>query len=179
MHFFPDTSDISVMEIGAGSGGNLDYFLKLGVPRENIFANELLPDRAEMLSRWLPSSQIHCGNVLDLSYHEKFDIVFQSVVMSSILENDFRRKVAKKMWDMLKPGGVILWYDFIYNNPSNPDVQKVPWKEVLSLFPEAKVVMKKKVTLAPPLGRRVGRFYNFLNFPFLRTHYVGVLQKSP
>ena len=80
-------------------------------------------------------------------------------------------------------GGGVLWYDFIYNNPSNPDVRGVPVKLVRELFPAGKMIVRR-VTLAPPISRRVTRihpsFYTIFNFfPFLRTHVLCWIQKPP
>ncbi|HVO75576.1 MAG TPA: hypothetical protein VMT35_16215, partial [Ignavibacteriaceae bacterium] len=77
---------------------------------------------------------------------------------------------------LIKPGGGILWYDFIFNNPQNSDVMGMPFKRVRELFPEGEIT-KWKLTLAPPLGRMVTRispsFYSLFNlFPFLRSHIL-------
>ena len=52
----------------------------------------------------------------------------------------------------MKPDGIILWYDFIYNNPSNPDVKRVSKKEIINLFSGVDNIQFYKVTLAPPIG---------------------------
>lgn len=80
---------------------------------------------------------------------------------------------------MAKENGLILWYDFKYNNPSNKDVKGVNKREIKELFPDAKKIIFHNVTLAPPIGRRVGKFYNLVNllFPFLRTHIIAEIYK--
>ena len=50
-------------------------------------------------------------------------------------------------------------------------------REVRSLFSHGSEVMMRKVTLAPPVGRRIGRLYNVFNLPFLRSHILAVFQK--
>ena len=52
----------------------------------------------------------------------------------------------------------MLWYDFTYDNPSNPDVRGVPLRRVKQLFPAGRIKWKR-VTLAPPLARRVVRIH--------------------
>ena len=82
------------------------------------------------------------------------------------------------MFDMTRNSGIILWYDFRYDNPHNADVRGISKKEVKCLFPDAKKIFFFDVTLAPPLGRRVGRLYGILNsLWFLRTHVVAVVYK--
>lgn len=170
---------LRLLEIGAGSGSNLLFFNKAGIPWKNIVANELLDDRVEQLRENCPEALVMPGDALELPFESEFDVVFQSTVFTSILSDAFRKQLAEKMWSMLKKDGIILWYDFIYNNPSNPDVRKVTREEIVQLFPGAASAEWHPVTLAPPIGRRVGRAYGFINalFPFLRSHLIAVLKK--
>ena len=110
-----------------------------------------------------------------------YDIIFQSTVFTSILDDELKIKIAENMWEWLKPGGFILWYDFIYNNPKNPDVKGIKIDEIRSLFPHGKVEYKK-VTLAPPINRFVTQidplFYNVFNIlTFIRTHVLCHIEK--
>jgi SAM-dependent methyltransferase len=177
--FGKDLSQLKIMEIGAGGGNNLLFFKRFGFSWENIYANELLEERFEILQQQLPNAVCVQGNALELEYVEQFDIVFQSTVFTSILDNDFREKMARKLYDMTKPGGIILSYDFTYNNPTNKDVLKLTKKEIRKLFPENDGIVFKQVSLAPPIARNVGHYYNLINslFPFLRTHLIAVIKK--
>lgn len=178
-----DLSDTRILEVGCGSGGNLFNFLQLGAKPENLFANELLPDRAKLARHTLPKSiKVLEGDATSLRLSEgTFDIVFQSTVFSSILDNTLQETLAKKMWNWVRPGGGILWYDFTFNNPSNPDVRGVPIKRVQELFPDGLFDIRR-VTLAPPVARRAVKIhpnlYSLLNiFPFLRTHVFCYIKK--
>ena len=177
---FSEISRLKIIEIGAGNGHNLIFFHRLGIPWKNIWANELLEDRGEELIHNLhPGSHICIGNALDLDFRQQFDIVLQSTVFTSILDNDFKRQLAKKTFEMIKSGGIVLWYDFKYNNPHNKDVKGISKKEIKQLFPNAKNIEFYNVTLAPPIGRKLGKLYNLINFlfPFLRTHLIAVVKK--
>ena len=70
------------------------------------------------------------------------------------------------MFDIATDDDKVLWYDFKYNTPNNKDVKGVGKAEIKMLFPEAKKIIFHNVTLAPPIGRRVGKFYNIINFLF-------------
>ena len=176
-------SEKTVLEVGCGNGINLMDFIKLGFLPENLTGNELLEERVAT-ARHILSDKVNIisGDALEIRGMEnKFDIVYQSTVFTSILDNEFQVKLANAMWKMVKPGGGVLWYDFIYNNPNNPDVQGVSLKRVKELFPDA-VITYKKVTLAPPISRRVTRIhpslYTVFNFsPFLRTHVLCWISK--
>ena len=54
------------------------------------------------------------------------DIVLASTVFSSLLDDAFQQRLAAAMWQWLRPGGGVLWYDFTVDNPRNPDVRGVP-----------------------------------------------------
>jgi len=109
-------------------------------------------------------------------------MVIQSTVFTSILEAGMKQQIASEMLRVLKPEGFILWYDFLVNNPRNPDVRGVPRMEIQSLFPGCDVRLKR-ITLAPPLTRRVAPYswlvcYLLSKVPFLCTHYLGVIRKG-
>ena len=112
---------------------------------------------------------------------ESQDIAYQSVVFSSLLDDGFQQRLAERMWQWLRPGGAVLWYDFIYDNPTNPDVRGVPLRRVRELFPGA-IITARRVTLAPPIARRVAAvhpaLYTMFNaMPLLRTHVLAWIAK--
>jgi SAM-dependent methyltransferase len=173
-----------LLEIGCGSGTNLLQFLKLGFAPKNMVANELLEERAKMARLNLPRAiEVLEGDALSTDFGcESFDVVVQSTVFTSLLDQDFQKSLAQHLWNIVKPGGGVLWYDFIYDNPKNPDVRGVPICRIRELFPEG-TIRTWHVTLAPPISRIVTkvhpRLYDLFNlFPFLRTHVLCWIQKS-
>jgi SAM-dependent methyltransferase len=177
---FSSTDSIKLLEIGAGTGGNLFLFKRIGLKWENIYANELLPDRFEVLKDTFPKINTLEGDACDIENNTEnsFDIVFQSTVFTSILTLDFKIKLANKMWSFLKPHGIILWYDFAFDNPKNKDVKGIKKKEIVKLFSQSNRIVFHKTTLAPPIGRKVKNLYPFFNIcPFLRTHLVAEIEK--
>ncbi|MDF5730800.1 MAG: class I SAM-dependent methyltransferase [Rhizonema sp. PD38] len=173
-----------VLEIGCGFGDNLLQFLSLGFQPENLVGNELLEESASNARRLLPAGvQILVGDASMLKLEEKFfDIVFQSTVFTSILDESFQQKLADRMWSMVKPGGGVLWYDFTYNNPKNPDVRGIPIRQIQKLFPEAKI-NTWKLTLAPPISIKTTKIHPslyscFNRMTFLRTHVLAWVQKK-
>jgi len=180
----PPLGDRSLLEIGCGSGLNLLHLIRLGFRPENLAANELLEDRLKEADLNLPSSVKRLpGDATMLQIPDgSYDIVYQSTVFSSILDGDFQYKLADTMWGWVKPGGGILWYDFIYNNPGNDDVQGVSADRIKSLFPEG-TISKLPTTLAPPISRLVCRvhpsLYTIFNLiPILRTHILCFIKKN-
>ena len=176
-------SDRRVLEVGCGVGGNLLQLIKLGFSPENLVGNELLEERAFKARSRLPATtQIIYGDACKLDLPTgSFDVVLQATVFSSILDDVFQNILADRMWALTKPGGGILWYDFICNNPRNQDVKGVPVKRIKEFFPNGNLVVRK-ITLAPPISRLVTKIhpclYTLLNlFPFLRTHLLCWIQK--
>jgi hypothetical protein len=159
-------------------------FLQLGFEPHNLSGVELLEDAAQTARRRLPPNlPIHCGDASSVPFDEcSFDVVFQSMVFSSLLDNRFQQKLADRMWSLVRPGGGVLWYDFVYDNPRNPDVRGVPVSRVRALFPEGDMRISR-VTLAPPISRTVTKvapwLYSLFNtLPFLRTHRLCWIQKA-
>jgi SAM-dependent methyltransferase len=182
--FYPTSANqLRLLEIGCGIGMNLNQFIKLGFNPEFLIGNELLQERVLTAKKNLPAStKIFEGNALELDFtSQTFDIIFQSLVFSSILNGQFQIELARKMWDWTKVGGGILWYDFTYNNPQNKDVRGVKFKRVKELFPKGDI-KKWKITIAPPLSYIITKIhpslYNVFNLiPFLRTHILCWIKK--
>lgn len=178
-----DLSDLRLVDVGCGYGGHLLDFLRVGFAPENLTGIELLAERAAGARKRLPLAlSLHQGDASSAPVGDASqDIVFQSVVFSSLLDDAFQQALANKMWAWLRPGGWILWYDFVYGNPRNPDVRGVPVSRVRALFPDGRV-RSRRVTLAPPISRRVCRIHPalygaFNAWPWLRSHVFVWIQK--
>ena len=178
---FEDLRSLKVLEVGAGNGNNLLLFRRLGVPWENLYASELLVQPATEAAYNLPGGTVLPGDALELPHAHEFDVVVQSTVFTSILDNGFKQRFATKLLELAKEDGIVLWYDFKYDNPRNPDVKGIGKDEIRRLFAGAGTIEFASVTLAPPLGRRVGRAYGLVNglVPFLRSHLVAVIESAP
>jgi len=102
-----DFSDLTLIEVGCGSGGNLLDFIRFGFLPRNLCGIELLPERAIAARHSLPTATIiHVGdaNTVDIAPNSQ-KVVFQSVVFSSLLDDGFQRDLANCMWNWVKPGG--------------------------------------------------------------------------
>jgi SAM-dependent methyltransferase len=181
---YPDgLKDVRLLEVGCGHGKNLQFFLDQGCAPENVVGCDLLEARVEHTRRSLPGEcRILAGDACALELPEAdFDVALAATVFSSILDAKVRGALAEKMWSLVKPGGGILWYDFVYNNPANPDVRGVPLEKVRALFPAPPTTVRR-LTLAPPIGRRVARIHPSLYaafnlVPLLRTHLLCWIKK--
>jgi len=177
-------SDLRLVELGCGTGGNLLDFLRIGLSPENLVGVDLIESRVEAARRLLPGEvSLHCGDAAALAAEDgSFDVVYQSMMFSSILDDGLLVSVAQRMWRLAKPGGGVLWYDFTTGNPRNPDVRGLPVRRIRELFPASGTPRIRRVTLAPPLARAAARIspvlYPLLNsLPLLRTHVLCWLPK--
>ena len=179
-----DFAALRMLEVGSGSGANLLDFVRMGFAPEHLTGIELLPERHEAASHGLPQAvTLLSGDAMVVPIAQaSMDIVFQSTVFSSLLNDAFQQRLADAMWRAVKPGGAVLWYDFTVNNPRNPDVRGVPLRRVRALFPQGRFDARR-VTLAPPLARALCRLhpalYGVLNsLPLLRTHLLAWVAKA-
>ncbi len=176
-------ADLDVLEVGCGGGDNLLELIRLGCDPARLFGNELLPERAAAARLRLPASvALHEGDTLQMPLPAaSFDLVLQYTVFSSILDDAFQAQLAARLWQWLRPGGAVIWYDFTVDNPRNPDVRGVPLARVRALFPQARIDARR-ITLAPPIARRVAGLHPgacalFNTLPLLRSHRLAWIAK--
>ena len=176
-------NDQRTLEIGCGEGRVLEKLIALGASPRLMSGIDLLEERIEAARRRWPEADLRVADARSLPYpDESFDVVVAFTVFSSILDLEIARHVAREMCRVLKPGGVVVHYDFQYNNPWNPNVRGVKRAEVEGYFDgfrggwkrqqhkaesrKQKAEIKpeidgfyggwKRLTLFPPLARRLG-----------------------
>jgi len=171
-----------ILEVGCGTGGWFGTFENFGAQRTNIAGVDLDKTRAEVCTRRFPEADIRHADASRLPWADGgFDIVFQSTVFTSILDDGLKRAVASEMLRVLSPCGAAIWYDFSYNNPLNPSVRGIGQAEIRHLFLGCEVWLSR-VTLAPPIARRLVPFswttaFLLEGLKLLNTHYIGVIRK--
>jgi phospholipid N-methyltransferase len=169
----------TLLEVGAGSGANVPHFLDFGFRPDGITLNELRPDRAAEARRAFPEVRmVECDAAL--MDGGPYDVVVASTLFTSILASAHRQRIAETLWRLTAPGGGVLLYDFAWNSPTNPNVRKLTAAEIRTLFPAAAAHAIRRVTLAPPLARRLPGACRRLLYcvPALRTHVVAWLEKG-
>jgi SAM-dependent methyltransferase len=173
----------AIADVGCGAGSWLLEFAQWGADPAQMAGMDLDQGRVSRACRRLPSADLRSGDAQHLPWPDcSFDVVSQFTLFTSILSLPMKSRIASEMTRVLKPGGVVLWYDFRFNNPGNPNVRGIEAAEIRSLFPGCGVTLEK-ATLAPPLARRIVPIswtaaLLLEKAPFLRTHYFGVIRKS-
>jgi SAM-dependent methyltransferase len=153
--FFP-MDDQPVLEIGCGAGGVLHEYLTFGGSPKSLFGVDLIQERVWEAHSLLPQLQLAVADGQDLPFtSQSFNLVLQYTAFSSVLDASVKTRIAQDMLRVLRPGGMIVWYDF-WLNPTNPQAQGISAGEIRRLFPGCSVRLKR-VTLAPPIARRLVR----------------------
>ena len=176
----PALAERRILDVGCGYGHFLGLLARLGAPPSSLHGVDLLAERIEEARSRHPQIDFRVGNAERLPYPDgAFDLVLLFSVFTSILDPRMRAAVAAEVTRVLEPGGAILWYDFRFDNPRNPNVRGIGRREVARIFP-GRAGRLRSVTLLPPLARRLGRLTPALYpalaaVPPLRSHYLGLL----
>ena len=182
-HGITNFRDTRILEVGCGAGDWLRDFVSYGADPSYLHGIDLIEERLETARYLSPNISFKKCNAEQIPYPDKhFDIVFQAVVFTSILDSETKKKIADEMLRVLKDDGLIIWFDFRYNNPRNPDVKGIKKDEVLSLFNGCTLDFKS-IVLAPPITRLLEKYSTLACYlpeklPFLRTHYLTVIKKG-
>lgn len=151
---FTDLNNVQVLEVGCGRGGILLEYLCYGVRPTRMHGVDVIFNRVINAHHLLPHLPLTCADGQQLPYiANSFDLVLQYTVFSSILDMHKKIELAKEMLRVLKPGGMILWYDF-WINPMNKQTRGIPPAEIRRLFPGCRLRLKR-ITLAPPITRKL------------------------
>lgn len=151
-------SALRLVDMGCGTGGPLQHWIGLGLAPEHCTGVDLLPERLAPAQTRLPVAVgLVAADAGRLPFADaSFDIVSQFTMMSSVLDDAIRERAAAEMLRILKPGGMIVWYDF-WLNPNNRRTRGIGRREIRRLFPGCSYDVQR-VTLAPPIARRLAPF---------------------
>jgi SAM-dependent methyltransferase len=172
----------TILEVGCGNGYWLRKFVEWGANPAALYGIDLLEARiAEAAQLTAPGVNLFTGSARDLNFADAtFDLVCQFMMFSSILDTGLRRRIAAEMMRVLKPDGMILWYDLRLNNPRNRDVSGLRRAELRSMFPDCRIELTR-TTFLPPVARRlpwIGAYYLASAFKLLNTHYIGTITRN-
>ncbi len=172
--------DKHILEMGCGKGDILQELLAFGAAPSRLFGTDLILNRAQTAVQQLPHLPLSAADGRSLPYPAAaFDLVLQYTVFSSILDENIWHQLAQEMLRVLKPGGLIIWYDF-WLNPTNKQTRGIRPPAIRNLFPDCTFTFQR-ITLAPPLARRLIPL-SWLTatllekLRFLNTHYLVAIR---
>ena len=180
-HRLTELSTYRILDVGCGDGGFLRRLVSWGADPTKLAGVDLLEDRAAAARRIEPCLDVRQADASDLPFEDaSFDLAFQLTVFTSILDDGMRRAVAREMARVLRPGGVVVSYDFRVAR-DRQNTRPLRAAELIALFPGF-TVDARRVTLIPPLARALaGRSWILCELletvPLLRTHELVLLGK--
>jgi SAM-dependent methyltransferase len=179
-HGMRSLRDRTVLEVGCGGGGVLREFLAFGTDVSRLHGIDLLEQRLRQASLANPNLLLACADGQSPPYPDKsFDLILQFTAFTSVLAPEVKVAMAREMLRVLKPDGIILWYDF-WLNPTNAQTRGIRPREIKALFPNCHFKFRR-ITLAPPIARRLAELAwgACLLLEWLRlfnTHYLVVIR---
>jgi ubiquinone/menaquinone biosynthesis C-methylase UbiE len=182
-HGFFKLNRKNALEIGCGTGSILLELQTLGFPAKSVFGIDILSDRLSESKKILPLNPLLNADGQNLPFKScRFDLVLQFTAFSSILDDKVKITMASEMLRVLKPDGLILWYDF-WLNPINKQTKGIRRDEIHTLFPSCSFEFHK-ITLAPPIARMMVpvslTFCAFLeSLKVFNSHYLVGIKNKP
>jgi SAM-dependent methyltransferase len=180
-HGLTSLGEYRILDVGCGGGGFLRRLVSWGADPKHLAGVDLLADRVEAARRVEPCLDVRQADASDLPFEDaSFDLVCQLTVFTSILDDGMRRAVAREMARVLRPGGVVVSYDFRVTRDRR-NTRPLRAAELVALFPGF-TMDARRVTLIPPLARALaGRSWILCELleaiPLLRTHELVLLGK--
>jgi ubiquinone/menaquinone biosynthesis C-methylase UbiE len=179
-----DVGSAWILDLGVGTGHDGARFDRLNIRRDRFFGLDMLEKYARSARATYPWMSILAGDAGRLPFpNERFDLVYQSTMLSSVPDSAQRARVFGEIERVLAPGGVFLSYDTRYPNPWNPHTRPLRAAEVRKAFRDW-TVKAWSLTALPQLQRAVApvslagcRLLE--RIPCLRSHLLILARKSP
>jgi len=177
-----DLSRARVLDLGAGEGGDCARFGDLGVQGDRLLALDILEERARRARRNHSWFRFLVGDAARLPFRDFwFDIVYQSTMLSSVLEADRRARIFAEVRRVLGRGGVFLSYDTRYPSPRNRNTRPLRPREFIQAFRGWPITLRS-LTPLPQLVRLVAPFSlpacrALEAIPPLRSHILALVRK--
>ncbi len=169
-------------EAGCSTGYHLRLMVQWGAEPEGQAGIDLHPAAVQYARAHGAGMCIHQGSADAIPEPDaSFDLALAFTLFSSVPSEDVSAGIARELFRITRPGGLILVHDMRRRNPRNPAVHPVQPNDIRRWFP-ACPVRARTCTLAPPIARRIGRWAPWLYGPLaavppLRTHTLYIIRR--
>ena len=169
-------------EAGCSTGYHLRLMVQWGAEVECQAGIDLDPEAVAYARAHAPGMRIHEGSADAIPEPDaSFDLALAFTLFSSVPEERTSAGIARELFRITRPGGLILVHDMRRRNPRNAAVHPIDADDIRRWFPSCPV-RSRSCTLAPPIARHVGRWAPWLYgplaaIPFLRTHALYVIRR--
>jgi SAM-dependent methyltransferase len=115
--FWP-LEELDILDIGCGGGGQLARLLSLGANPARLLGIDLLPERVDQAPAGLPELDIRIAAARTFSLGpDSLDLIWLQTVFSAIRDDEILFALIDRIREMLRPGGGVVWYDFLLADP--------------------------------------------------------------
>jgi len=172
--------EILVLDVGCGTGNNLADFIKYGYLPENLFGIDINKKQLKGTYYLHSNLNIVSADACFIPFASKTFDVCLSFDLFAVIEPSKRKRVADEIIRVLKPGGILLWFDLRLKSNSS-GVWAVPFNEIKRLFNGFEFHLKQ-IGLVPPLARLLSKYSTTLThivalIPVLHSHLCGAIIK--
>jgi SAM-dependent methyltransferase len=183
-HGFRTLAGRKILDVGCGFGYWLRRYGEWGALPHDLHGVDILEERIQAARHHsLPGIDLRCCNAVNLDFGgASFDMVSMFLVLSLVPDEQTRMQVAAEVARVLRPGGIVLWYDFRYRPPrGGTEMIAMTRERIARTFPDFELGLHS-ASAVPPITRRLARYAwalcSWLDFIApLNSHYVGVLVK--
>ena len=158
----------AILDVGCGAGLDVEWWMQQGWPAERLAGIDLVEDRILTARARSPGVDLRLGDGRSLPFaDDAFDVATAATVFSSILRHESRRALFAEIVRIIRPGGLVVIYDFVIRKPGNKDVVAMTERTLASMAGRRADVsiavspflyaVGPAAALHPALGRAVGR----------------------
>lgn len=113
-----------LLDVGCGAGYDIGRWLEAGWSAATIAGVDLVPARVERAREAWPGVDIRLGAGARVPFDDaSFDVATAVTVFSSILDEGVARALFAEMERVVRPGGLVIVYDFVVRKPTNQNVR--------------------------------------------------------